>query len=71
MAECNYEFGYTPNNLRAVMNEHGLTAKKLADMFDVHPKSAARWLIPAGKASHRPMNHEHWCKLLETVGKNI
>ena len=66
-----YELGYTPNNLRALLEKHGLTQQSLADMTATTLNGAQRWLKPVSNRHHRPMSHRQWLALLDTLGEDL
>ena len=64
----NMEFGYTPNNLRAVRAKYGLTQKQVAEIVGLktwHP--VKRWEAPIEAAHHADMPHTKWLKLLDEL----
>jgi len=54
------EKGYTPNNLKIVMIEKGLSVRALADKLDVKEVTVSRWRN--GRAT---MPHDKWLLVLE------
>ena len=64
------EHGYTPSNLRAVLNQHGITQQALANILGVNLKTAQRWCKPLENSDHHPMPHRQWVALLKKLEKN-
>ena len=44
----NFEFGYTPTNLRLAIEKLGLTQAAFAKSLSVSEKSVRNWLMPVG-----------------------
>lgn len=61
----NAEFGYTPNNLKALRQKHGLTQQAVADITETSLKTAQRWEASPNQSSFANMPHTKWLKLLE------
>lgn len=59
------EFGYTPNNLKALRQQHGLTQKNVADITESTLKTAQKWEASPNLKSYANMPHTKWLKLLE------
>lgn len=59
------EFGYTPNNLKALRREHGLTQKQVADITGSTLKTTQKWETSPSMSSFANMPHTKWLKLLE------
>ena len=59
------EFGYTPNNLKALRREHGLTQQNVADITESKLKTAQKWETSPSMSSYANMPHTKWLKLLE------
>ena len=62
------ELGYTPNNLKALRREHGLTQQQVADITGSTLKTAQKWETSPSMSSFANMPHTKWLKLLEYVG---
>ena len=60
----NFEMGYTPTNLRLVIEKLGLTQAALARLLGVTPQAVRGWLMPAGTKSRRDMSHEKWLEVM-------
>lgn len=61
------EAGYTPANLRALMQQSGLTQAAVAERLSVSPRTVARWLAPVdGNRADMPLTL--WLVLLASVG---
>lgn len=68
----NSEFGYTPNNLKAVRQKYGLTQQAAADLLDVTISAMQRWEADIDLKSHTDMPLKKWVEflsILELSGK--
>ena len=63
----NMELGYTPNNLKALRREYGLTQQQVADITESTLKTAQKWETSPNLESYANMPHTKWLKLLEYV----
>lgn len=63
----NMELGYTPNNLKALRREYGLTQQQVADITESTLKIAQKWETSPNLKSYANMPHTKWLKLLEYV----
>lgn len=63
----NFEFGYTPANLKALRQKHGLTQQRVADITGVTIATAQKWEASPSMSSYANMPHTKWLKLLEYV----
>lgn len=61
------EFGYTPNNLKALRRRYGLTQQNVADITESKLKTAQKWEASPSMSSYANMPHTKWLKLLEYV----
>jgi putative transcriptional regulator len=61
----NFELGYTPNNLKALRQQHGLTQQRVADITGVTIATAQKWETSPSMTSFTNMPHTKWLKLLE------
>ncbi len=62
-----YEFGYTPNNLKKLLNEYGFDREYLADLFDINIRQVHRWCVEPSNKNHQSMSHRRWMKLLGAI----
>lgn len=62
-----FELGYTPNNLKALRQEYGLTQQQVADITGSTLKTAQKWETSPSMSSYANMPHTKWLKLLEYV----
>lgn len=60
----NFEVGYTPTNLRLVIEKLGVTQAALARLLGVTPQAVRGWLMPVGAKSRRDMSHEKWLEVM-------
>lgn len=60
----NFEVGYTPTNLRLVIEKLGVTQAALATTLNVSPQAVRNWLMPVGTKSRRDMSHEKWLEVM-------
>lgn len=63
----NMELGYTPANLKALRQQHGLTQQNVADITGSTLKTAQKWEASPSMSSFANMPHTKWLKLLEYV----
>ncbi|MDU4875990.1 MAG: XRE family transcriptional regulator [Neisseria subflava] len=63
----NMELGYTPNNLKALRREYGLTQQQVADITESTLKTAQKWETSPNMSSFANMPHTKWLKLLKHV----
>lgn len=56
--------GYTPTNLRHLIESKGWTQKQTAEILGTAESSIRRWLMPVDAPSHRDMPLKQWLKLL-------
>lgn len=63
----NMELGYTPNNLKALRREYGLTQQQVADITESTLKTAQKWETSPNLKSYANTPHTKWLKLLEYV----
>ena len=59
-----FEVGYTPTNLRLVIEKLGVTQAAFAKSLSVSEKSVRNWLMPVGTKSRRDMSHEKWLEVM-------
>ena len=59
------ELGYTPANLKALRQQHGLTQQNVADITGSKLKTAQKWEVSPSMSSYANMPHTKWLKLLE------
>lgn len=63
----NMELGYTPANLKALRQQHGLTQQNVADITGSTLKTAQKWETSPSMSSFANMPHTKWLKLLEYI----
>lgn len=63
----NAEFGYTPNNLKALRQKHGLTQQAVADITETSLSTAQRWETSPDLSSAASMPHSKWLMLLQYI----
>lgn len=61
----NFELGYTPANLKALRQKHGLTQQNVADITESKLKTAQKWEASPSMSSFANMPYTKWLKLLE------
>lgn len=61
------EFGYTPNNLKALRQKHGLTQQRIADITGVTLATAQKWETSPSMSSYVNMPHTKWVILLDYI----
>lgn len=65
----NFELGYTPANLKALRQKHGLTQQATADLLDVKISGFQRWEADINLKSHTDMPLKKWFELLQKLTK--
>lgn len=65
-----YELGYTPNNLKQVIVESGLSQPAFAKEYDMPWASLSKWLLPVTSGNHRDMPLKRWLELLRKINAN-
>ena len=63
------EAGYTPANLRHLLEQRGWTQAHAAQLLGVTPQTMRRWLAAVGTPSRADMPHETWLALLQSPEK--
>lgn len=63
----NAEFGYTPNNLKALRQKYGLTQQAAADLIGTNIATWQRWEAGIALKSHADMPHMKWIQLLQNL----
>lgn len=63
------EAGYTPANLRAVIQAAGITQAAAAALIGANERTMRKWLAPLGSPSHRDMPLEKWLALLDRMSE--
>lgn len=64
------ELGYTPHNLRVLIERSGQTQKAVADALGVGLRTLQNWMIAdLGNSQHRDMPLVQWQLFLKTVAK--
>lgn len=61
----NFELGYTPNNLKALRQKHGLTQQAVAEITETSLTTAQRWETSPSMSSYANMPHKKWLLLLQ------
>ena len=61
------ELGYTPNNLRALREQYGLTQFQVSQLLDCSFRTVARWEARAGSKQQSDMSHMMWLRLLSAL----
>lgn len=64
-----FELGYTPNNLKALRQKHGLTQQATADLLNVKISGFQRWEADIYLKSHTDMPLKKWFELLQKLTK--
>ncbi len=62
-----FEPGYTPANLRALLKHAGLTQQAAGELLAVDMRTVRKWCADLETASHRDMPLEQWRKLLAST----
>ena len=59
------EIGYTPANLRFLLESKGWTQKQFAEKMGVTLLAVAQWVADISVKIHRDMSHQQWLIALE------
>ena len=63
----NAELGYTPKNLRRLLEESGLSQKEAREIIGKGRNTFSRYLYDVSNHNHVTMSHMDWLTLLEYV----
>jgi DNA-binding transcriptional regulator YiaG len=64
----NFEVGYTPTNLRLVIEKLGVSQKQAAELCGVAERTLRQWLVKDLDAiGHRDMPLKQWRKVLTLI----
>lgn len=63
-----FELGYTPINLRKIIESQGWTQAYAAELLSVSDTTLSRWLMPINVKTHADMPYRQWLRLLTIVG---
>lgn len=66
----NFEFGYTPDNLRRLLAENNLSQKEARAIIGKGRNTFSRYLYDADHHNHVTMAHADWLKLLVFLKPN-
>jgi hypothetical protein len=61
------EAGYTPANLRALLDNAGLTQSAAGEILSVSVRTVAGWVVPVDVKGHHDMPLRLWLQLMQTV----
>lgn len=62
-----YEFGYTPSNLRMVLAINNLKQKEAREVLAKGRNTFSRYLYDSDNINHVTMAHSDWLKLLQYI----
>ncbi|WP_143354823.1 MULTISPECIES: hypothetical protein [Enterobacterales] len=62
-----YELGYTPENLRKIINDNCLSQKEVYELIGKSRAVFSKYLLPSGDKNHVSMHHREWLKILNYV----
>lgn len=65
------DMGYTPDNLRAVLQELGWTQQACADRLGVHITTVQNWIAPLDRPRRTDMPIAKWQELVHILQKKI
>lgn len=66
----NYEFGYTPSNLKALRKKYELTQAQVGEVVGVTQRMVARWEVDLDGSNHSDMPYIKWQALLNYLNQN-
>lgn len=61
------ELGYTPNNLKSVRKQYGLTKVQVSQLLDCNVRTVSRWEAKLGSNQQSDMPHKIWLQLLSSI----
>lgn len=61
------EAGYTPANLRFLMNTYGLTFAEVGRRTGTALRTVQNWVAPVDAKDHSGMPHRKWVMLQDTL----
>ncbi|MFN2098364.1 helix-turn-helix domain-containing protein [Pantoea agglomerans] len=64
-----YELGYTPENLRKVLKDNGLSQKEIYDYIGKSRGVFSRYLLSSDEKYHVSMNHSDWLKIINYIAE--
>lgn len=59
-----YELGYTPNNLKQIIEDCGLSQPAFAKEYGLPLSSLRKWLLSVDANHHRDMPLKRWLELI-------
>lgn len=62
-----FELGYTPANLRKIIDDHNLLQKQVYEYIGKSRAAFERYLLNPGDPKFVSMHHNDWLKVLEYV----
>ncbi len=65
----NAELGYTPKNLRRLLEESGLSQKEAREIIGKGRNTFSRYLYEVSNHNHVSMAHVDWLTLINHVNK--
>ncbi len=65
----NAELGYTPKNLRRLLEESGLSQKEAREIIGKGRNTFSRYLYEVSNHNHVSMAHVDWLTLIKHVNK--
>ena len=63
----NPEFGYTPDNLRRLLDENNLSQKEAREYLAKGRTTFSRYLYDIDNHNHVSMSHRDWLKLVNSI----
>ena len=64
-----FELGYTPHNLKTLLNKSGLKQKTVYQYLGKSRPAFERYLLSVEHEDHVSMNHRNWLKIIELVNE--
>lgn len=61
------ELGYTPNNLKSLRKQYGLTKVQVSQLLDCNIRTVSRWEAKVGSKQQSDMPHKMWLQLLNSI----
>lgn len=65
------DVGYTPANLRLLLERTNITQRRAAAMLGVNERTVNSWCAPIDRAQHTDMPSKKWAELQRILGTGL
>lgn len=65
------DVGYTPANLRLLLDRAHITQRRAAAMLGVNERTVNSWCAPIDRAQHTDMPTKKWAELQKILGTGL